>query len=768
MHRFLHFFPRNPLAMAGGLLLFAAPLFAQVPPPPPAPNTAPSANTTTAPGRPTPASSGEQVTVQLPNNPVTEVLSIYESLTGKRLLRDANLAGPNISIFVPGQLPKKDAIALIESALLLNGYSIVPLDDRTSKVLGQGRSPLGEAIPLFADPSLLPQTEELASYFMLLNYISPQDALQVFSNYVTMRPQGTIVAVPNSNALVITDNTTLIRRLIDLQRFIDVPGARVLTEFIPLTRADAERVAETVNKLLEEENNNPTAAPAAAQINVPVPVPPGVPGDGAPAVPVVPAGDASSIQRLNALIRVIPDTRTNRILVVAPEHRMGYLQRLIRDLDAAVSLDTALERPLQFVSAAEVLPVLQSILAEGDETTGASGTTGGTGTSPTAGTGSNVPGSTSSGSGGSGSGTRDILGSPQEATAPQAVSVGKARIIADRSSNKIIVLGPPEVREKAARVLEMLDQRPKQIYLAVIIGQLTLRNKLEVGFDYLIKYKESSDGNGNALFGLGGIARNGALDLLPDPSSLITSDLVSNVGAAGGLTIFGTIAETVDIYAKFLAQNGDFKIISRPIVYTANNKKAVIASGQDVPVPTSTVTSALATDTSDTSTALTSNIGFKKVELKLEVIPLVNSEDEVTLSVAQQNNNIIDYVTISQNSVPVIGTQELTTTVTVRNRNTVVLGGLITEEDTRSSSGIPLLKDIPGVGYLFSNTATEKIRRELVILIQPFIISDHADLVEAQMALREASRLDDEIKELESQPIRRAEPIYTFPSEPQR
>lgn len=764
MHRFLHFFPRNPSVMAGLLLLFGGPLFAQVPPPPPA---APSGNTSSTPARQIPASSGEQVTVQLPNNPVTEVLSIYESLTGKRLLRDANLAGPNISIFVPGQLPKKDAIALIESALLLNGYSIVPLDDRTSKVLGQGRSPLGEAIPLFADPSLLPQTEELASYFMLLNYISPQDALQVFSNYVTMRPQGTIVAVPNSNALVITDNTTLIRRLVDLQRFIDVPGARVLTEFIPLTRADAERVAETVNKLLEEENNNPAAAPATAQINVPVPVPAGVPGDGAPAVVAAPPGDASAIQRLNALIRVIPDTRTNRILVVAPEHRMGYLQRLIRDLDAAVSLDTALERLLQFVNAAEVLPVLQSILAEGDET-GASGTSGGTGSSPTAGTGSNVPGSTSSGSGGSGSGTRDILGSPQEATAPQAVSVGKARIIADRSSNKIIVLGPPEVREKAARVLDMLDQRPKQIYLAVIIGQLTLRNKLEVGFDYLIKYKESSDGSGKALFGLGGIARNGALDLLPDPSTLITSNLVSNVGAAGGLTVFGTIAETVDIYAKFLAQNGDFKILSRPIVYTANNKKAVIASGQDVPVPTSTVTSALATDPNQTSTALTSNIGFKKVELKLEVIPLVNSEDEVTLTVAQQNNNIIDYVTISQNSVPVIGTQELTTTVTVRNRNTVVLGGLITEEDSRSSSGIPLLKDIPAVGYLFSNTSTEKIRRELIILIQPFIISDHADLVEAQMAMREASRLDDEIQELQSQTIRRAEPIYTFPSEPQR
>jgi type II secretion system protein D len=747
-------------------LLFSTALNAQVPPPPPPPT--PSNPSPTPPALQNPGV--DSVTIQLPNNPVTEVLSIYESLTGKRLLRDANLAGPNISIFVPGQLPKKDAIALIESALLLNGYSIVPLDDRTSKVLGQGRSPLGEAIPLFADPSLLPRTEELASYFMLLNYISPQDALQVFSNYVTMRPQGTIVAVPNSNALVITDNTTLIRRLIDLQRFIDVPGARILTEFIPLTRADAERVAETVNKLLEEENNNPTASANGLQPPSQNAIPsPGVPGDGASPAPSIPSvtGDPSTIQRLNSLIRVIPDSRTNRILVVAPEHRMGYLQRLIRDLDAAVSLDTALERPLQFVSAADVLPVLQSILAEGDETSSTATTSGGT-SSSNAGTGSNLPLGGGGGRSGDNSITPNLLGSPQEATAPQAVSVGKARIIADRSSNKIIVLGPPEVREKAARVLDMLDQRPKQIYLAVIIGQLTLRNQLEVGFDYLIKYKESTGNNGNTLFGLGGLTRTGALDILPDPSTLLNNDLLTRAGAAGGLTVFGTIAETVDIYAKFLAQNGDFKVISRPIVYTANNKKAVIASGQDVPVPTSTVTSALATDPNQTSTALTSNIGFKKVELKLEVIPLVNSEDEVTLTIAQQNNNIIDTVLISQNRVPVIGTQELTTTVTVRNRNTIVLGGLITEEDRRDTAGIPLLKDIPGLGYLFSNTAKEVVRRELIILIQPFIISDHQDLLEAQMSMREASRLDDEIQDLEAQTIRRAEPIYTFPAQPQR
>lgn len=699
-----------------------------------------------------PAANVDMVEIQMPNNPVTEVINFYEMLTGRRIIRDANLAGPNLSILVSGKVPKKDAIALIESALLLNGYSIVPMSDNTSKILGQGRSPLGESIPLFADPSLLPHTEELASYFMLLNYISPQDALTVFQAYVTLRPQGTIVAVPNSNALVITDNTTLIRRLVALQRFIDVPGARVLTEFISLARADAEKVAELINKLLEEEKqaNKATAVAAidGAAPNV----------ENRPAS-TVGGGDLSSIQKLTPLIKVVPDPRTNRILVVAPENRMAYLQRLIRDFDAAVSLEHILQRPLKFVAAGEVISVLQSILAEGDKdassASGASSHSSSSTSSSSTSSNSGSLGGTGSSKSSGGGGAADMLSDPRADTSPLAVSVGKARIIADRSSNKIIVIGPPEIRAKAERVLDLLDRRPKQIYLATIIGQLTLRDEMEFGIDYLLKFNQLNQNLGGA-----GMLRNRAgTDIVPSPSSLIANSVFP---AISGLTLYGTIGDSVDVFIKALKTDNNFKIISRPVVYTANNKKAVISSGSEVPVPTSTSTQA----TGLNSSALTSNIGFKDVVLKLEVVPLVNSEDEVTLSVAQQNDQILEYVPISGNDVPVIGTQKLTTTVTVKNRNTIVLGGLITEEDTRNQSGMPILSSIPGVSYFFSSTVKKKVRRELIILIQPFIISDHEDLNQAQQRIRESSRLDDQIQELKKPEIRRAEAI--FPVNPVR
>ena len=86
--------------------------------------------------------------MQFPRTSIFDILNYYESLTGKRLIRDSNLAGPELSIMVSQPVPKQEAIKLIESSLLLNGYSIVPVDDQTLKILGPSRAPRTEGLPL--------------------------------------------------------------------------------------------------------------------------------------------------------------------------------------------------------------------------------------------------------------------------------------------------------------------------------------------------------------------------------------------------------------------------------------------------------------------------------------------------------------------------------------------------------------------------------------------------------------------------------------------
>lgn len=679
----------------------------------------------------------------MPNSPVADIANFYEQLTNKRLILDAALTGPNLSISVNQQVTREEAIALIESALILNGYTIVPVDDNAVKILGPTKFPKSEGIPLYTDISQLPEGEGIVSYFMPFRYIRVDEAQAAFSQFAPARNFGSVTPVPSVNALVITENLPLIRRMIALKRLIDVETGRTVTEFVELQRADAERVAEILSRLFEGESERisaPSGQPAATAA---------APEGEAPA----PGGEngAVAVASVGQRIVIIADPRTNRLMVTAPEGRIDYVRGLISNLDVAVAFDEPLEKQLRFASAGEILPVLGNLLAEGDDqvetTTAAGSDSPATGRGP----GANFGDTGSVGSSGTSGGSKpDRLSAPTQNTAPESISVGKSRIIADRSSNKIIVIGPPESRSKAARVIDMLDQRPKQVYLAVVIGQLTLGDGVEFGIDYFIH-------NGDLrVLGQGSAAnianllslRNAGLDLVPGTGDAINvagqaaNELAgAAIPALSGLTVFGAIGDSVDIVARALASTNRFQVISRPVVYAANNQKAVISSGQQVPVPQSTLTSVVNTGTNVNpgSNAVTSNIEFKDVVLKLEVIPLINSDNEVTLTIAQQNDNIQETIEISNNQVPVIGTQELTTTVTVPNRHTIILGGLITDQEQRVDTGIPFLKDIPLLGYAFASTRKDTVRRELIVMIQPFIINSDETLQQANFIERSNS-----------------------------
>lgn len=662
----------------------------------------------------------KQIYIQFPNNPVSDIATFYEVLTKKRLIRDANLAGPNLTLVVTEPVSKDRAIGMIEALLFLNGYSLVPVDPNTSKLLGPSKTAKSESVPLYVNASALPEGEEVVSFFMPFSFISSEEAKTVFESYVTIRPFGSIALVPSSNALVITENAPLVRRLIALKQLVDVQGGRTLTEFFTLERADSEKVAETINEVFQGESG--------------VPKPAGSPG----AAPVPPTGGKNA-----AVVRAIPDKRTNRVLVVALETQMPLIKKLVEDMDIAVAFEEPYERALRFVSAGDVLPVLANLLQEGKDADAAtvSQASNELGSSQQS---VSSAGSQFSGVTGSSGGTKpDKLTAPTENTIPLSIMVGSSRIIADRSLNKIMVIGPPESRSKAARVLDLLDRKPKQIYLATIIGQLTLGKGVDAGIDFVAQFGDIRvQGQGSAANIANLVSARQGVDLVPDPSQIV-DQTVGNVAQTAtqavnqflplvsGLTVFGTIADSVDVYARALASNNKFEVISRPVLYTANNKKAVISSGLQVPVPSTTLTSPISTIGVNGSVANASTLEYKDVVLKLEVIPLINSENEVTLQIAQQNDNIQEQVQISDNTVPVIGTQELTTTVTVPNRHTVVLGGLITDQEQRTQTGVPFLKDIPGLGYIFSSTKKDVVRRELIVMIQPFIIDDEQKLDEA-------------------------------------
>src|SRR5208282_3613551 len=230
-----------------------------------------------------------------------------------------------------------------------------------------------------------------------------------------------------------------------------------------------------------------------------------VPGQPAAAQPIsTGAAGGGDAGLLGGQAQVISDTRTNRILVLARPENMPYFVGLIGQFDAAVGAVAPLEYHLRYISAGEVLPVLQDLLAE-DQTQANQGqgvsanqnqqgqnqqrtvNLGGPSGSSSGSAGGYSPVSGSAGSVGAG---EDLLQEPNDLLGPQAVIVGRSRIISDAKDNKILVIGPPESVRKVKSILDLLDRRPQQVYLSTVIGQLTLTNDYQFGVDWVQTFKK--------------------------------------------------------------------------------------------------------------------------------------------------------------------------------------------------------------------------------------------------------------------------------------
>ena len=152
-----------------------------------------------------------------------------------------------------------------------------------------------------------------------------------------------------------------------------------------------------------------------------------------------------------------------------------------------------------------------------------------------------------------------------------------------------------------------------------------------------------------------------------------------------GTNLYIAAGNYLTTVVHLLESTGRFKVVSRPMVFTSNNKKAIIASGQEIPVPVSTLSNAGTTGINNGVAAVESSIQFKKVALQLEVVPLINSEKEVSLDILQKIDSVVagSSTNIGGNSVPTIATRYIRSTVSAPNGATIILGGLIQDNKGR-------------------------------------------------------------------------------------
>lgn len=685
-----------------------------------------------------------------------DIAELYHTYTGKKVLVSQEASAAEVSFIVPGQMTYAEAAKVMEKRLVMEGLELIPDDDDQSfvkLVLANSQTsgpkpsgpPVGDNI---ADLESQVSADGFVTYVMALQYLKPDDALRAFQSVVQQfGSAGTVAAIPNAGSVVISGNLPLVRMLVELKDRIDVPSAQVGTKFVEVTFADVEDLSARLNEIFNNQRQSNATAGVSRSTNRPAtrnpaaPPLPNAPAAANAANAANVAGGASSSGE-DTPINIIPQPRTSRIFLMGRPVDIIFVEGLIADFDAPSSKRNFLRKKLQYLPVTEFIPVAADALERTLETTSGGG--GGSARRSS----SSVTGRTSStsnrsslgtnnrssfgagGTGGTGGGSRAQLAQQDIQTAPESILIGKTLLVGDNISNSIVVNGPPHHIEIVQDLVNELDQPSEQVAITAVFARYDLGKDRSFGVDLARLLGGDNDFRGAVQ------NRNGVPSVI-DPDTLIdfNSLLTAPGSAAGGLSAYAVIGDNFGVFVNALETNRNFTAISRPTIFTTNNGIARISSGSRIAVPTSTFQGG-------TQTGFSTNVEFRDIVLELEVRPLVNSGDEVTLEISLVRDNIGDNRAIQGfGEVPDIDTDEISTRVTVPNRSTIVLGGLITESDTRTGSGVPFLGSIPFLGKFLGLNSKDILREELVILIHPSILTDYDQVEKFQRDYDAESRV---------------------------
>jgi general secretion pathway protein D len=297
------------------------------------------------------------------------------------------------------------------------------------------------------------------------------------------------------------------------------------------------------------------------------------------------------------------------------------------------------------------------------------------------------------------------------ANAGEIVVFGQTKMIADERTNSLLLYASRDDMKIIKEIIAKLDVVLAQVLIEAVIIEVTLNNSRDIGFTYIQGHPQGSGyfkgigaiNNGNALtpgsFGAIGAVTTNALSL---PSGF---SYLANLGN-----------DDLDVTVTALASDSRAKILQRPRIQTSHNEPAQLFVGESRPYPSGSYYGGGAFGGYSSIQAV--NIG-----VTLEVTPLINPDGLVVMDIHQTIESANGSVVIANvGEVPITSRKEAAAKVSVRDHDTIILGGLIETSKTKSSSGVPYLKDIPMLGYLFRTSSDSEVRNELIVLIRPTVL----------------------------------------------
>jgi general secretion pathway protein D len=574
-------------------------------------------------------------------------------------------------------VPRSAVIPALENALRLGGIALVAADGlyKVMPVASAGREArIGASTAV-----------GIVARMITLHYVTAADLQRVLE---PLLPSGTSLrAEPTRNVLIVSGPAQDVLGILDNVAVFDVDYLKGMSfALLPLHAAPASAIAKEVTTLLSATGS-------------------------------VPAGMA----------KILPIERLNAVLVTALQP--GYLDRVrdwVERLDKGAS---GIEQQLfvyrvQNGRATDLASVLRKALGI-DATAangGQSGPASGSSQTPVAEDAAPVPvASPLSASAPANAGTpvpNILLGnlpgapptassapSPLQSSSPSPTgsdsSGSDIKITADETNNALLILASPQHYALIESALQQLDIAPLQVLVEAVVAEVTLTNQLSFGLQYYLKA-----GNFQGLF-----SQTSANTSTATPTSF---------NFAQGLNFAYTSPAGSGAILQLLQQLTEVRVLSSPDLLVINNHTARIQVGDQVPIATQSAVSLVST-----GAPLVNSIEYRDTGVILTITPRVNASGLVMLDISQEVSEVSNTTTSTLDS-PTISQRRINSTVAVADGQAIALGGLITDNSTRSKNGIPVLQDIPLLGSLFGTRSNTATRSELVVLITPHVIRDRA------------------------------------------
>ena len=689
-------------------------------------------------------SQGDRVSLNFEN---VTVSSLAAALLGDLLKVSYTIdAGADavVSLRTRKPLPRKQVLDVLDTVLLPQDLAIVR--DAAGVYHVTKRSATAGARPL-ATASRVKDLIGAGTLIVPLEHIGAGEMAKILG---PLAPREAIVYVDTvRNLLVLQGSKIQLDGWLEMVDAFDVDYLSGMSLGVfPLEYANVGVVYDTLQAMLSSDQPSVVASSPGGAPGV------GAPGASRPGTPLS-AGPAASGAGgpLAGLVRLFPVEKLNALVVVTPRsHMLSQVETWIKRLDQpSEGLEAGLFiYPVQNGSAVRMAELLNGLFggasggtragvaggsapsqfgaasgsnrlsANSNSLTGRAGSLGGGGLggAPLGVGGLGATGGVGGGLAGYGANAGSGAGATGGAQTTVSDLEGNVRVVADEARNALLIRAPRTEFRRIERALRELDKAPTQVLIEASIVEITLSGQLEYGVEWALNNGLGGGRRGAATLNMNSSDASGNLVAIGPRSPGFSYTVSNNVGA---------IRATINA----LAQKSQVKVLSNPSLLVLDNHNATIQVGTQQPVYSGQTTIV-------NGTGYTDGYSYKDTGVMLSVTPSVNSGGLITLAIQQNVTDVGEQDAVTKQRA--FMTRQIQSKVAVRSGETVVLGGMIRENDANSRGGMPLLSDIPLLGALFSTTNNAKTRTELMVLLTPRALENDDQVRAASVEMRQRIR----------------------------